>query len=305
MKNIIWPQQLKKGDTVALIAPSSPTSLETVKIAAASLRYLDLFPKIYPSCFCSYGYLAGNDQRRADDLNAAFADEEVQGIFCLRGGYGAARILNDLDYEMIRSNPKVFCGYSDITALHTAFQQLCGFITFHSPMPSTNYMEMDDFSTDSLKTAIFAGSGREIQNPAGYPLKCECGGKAAGRLIGGNLSLLTTLLGSPYEIEAKDAVLFIEEVDEEPYKIDRALTALLLSGKLSACSGIILGSFAGCTAVDSAESLTLSEIFSELLVPLNKPIISGFACGHTYPQHTLPMGSNIEIDADNLTIQFV
>lgn len=306
MKHIIWPRRLQKGDTVALIAPASHADAESVQIAAASLRFLDLYPKIYPSCLCSHGYFAGNDQRRAADLHAAFADDEVKGIFCLRGGYGATRILKLLDYEMIGKHPKVFCGYSDITALHTVFNRICGFITFHGPMPSTDYTKMDRFSLLSLTDALFGNrDAREAQAPPGLPLSSLTGGVASGRLTGGNLSLLLSTLGSPYEIDTRDAILFIEETDEALYKVDRALTALSLAGKFDDCKGILLGTFSGCTAEDSTASLALEEIFGEVFASLKKPIISNFQCGHSYPQHTLPMGGQIEMDADRLKIRFL
>lgn len=306
MKNIIWPKRLRKGDTVALIAPSSSTDVESVKIAADSIRFLDLYPKIYPSCLCSHGYLSGNDERRVSDLNAAFEDDKVQGIFCLRGGYGAMRLLKHIDYEMISNHPKIFCGYSDITALHTVFNNICGFVTFHAPMPITDYRNMDNFSLLSLKDAIFGNwDCRDAQAPLGMSISSVCGGIASGRLTGGNLSLLASTLGSRFEIDTRDAILFIEETDEELYKIDRALTALALAGKFEDCRGILLGTFSGCSSSNPLQSLTLDEIFNEIFSSLNKPIISNFQCGHSYPQHTLALGRQIEISADDLNVRFL
>ncbi len=306
MKKIIWPTRLQAGDCVALIAPASCSEEEKVKIAAESLRCLGLFPKIYPSCFCSHGYFAGNDERRAADLNAAFADREVKGIFCLRGGYGTTRLLHRLDYETIAGNPKVFCGYSDITALHAVFNQLCGFVTFHAPMPGRDYTTMDEFSMCSLRDWLF-GEPREgaLQIPHGTSVTSLYDGSACGRLVGGNLSLLVATLGSPYEIDMHDAILFIEETDEELYKVDRMLTALALAGKFAQCNGILLGSFSGCEPAAASPSLTLHEIFCEVVLPFRKPTVSNFPCGHSYPQHTLAMGATIMIDADNLHIQFL
>lgn len=306
MKNMIWPSKLQPGDSVALIAPSSRSEAEKTEIAAESLRYLGLSPKIYPSCFCSHGYFSGDDARRAADLNAAFADHEVKGIFCLRGGYGATRLLKLLDYETIAANPKVFCGYSDITALHTVFNRLCGFITFHAPMPNTDYTTMDEFSLHSLKDAVFGNpSKRVLLPPPGTSMTSLCGGSACGKLVGGNLSLLTATLGSPYEIDTRDSILFIEETEEELYKVDRALTALALAGKFKHCNAILLGTFSDCTAADPAPSLTLPQIFREILLPFRKPIVADFPCGHSYPQHTLSMGASMAIDADNLQLRFL
>lgn len=306
MKNIILPPRLQPGDCVALIAPASCSEAEKVKIAAESLRYLGLSPKVYPSCFCSHGYFAGNDERRAADLNAAFADREVKGIFCLRGGYGTTRLLNLLDYETIAANPKIFCGYSDITALHTIFNRHCGFVTFHAPMPSTDYTKMDEFSLRSLTEAVFGEpSERVLQTPSGVSMTSLCGGNACGRLVGGNLSLLVATLGSPYEVDTQDAILFIEETEEDLYKVDRMLTALALAGKFTQCSGILLGTFSGCEPAGAAASLTLPQIFREVILPFRKPTIADLPCGHSYPQHTLAMGATVTIDVDNLHIRYL
>ena len=309
------PLPLSIGDKVALIAPSSPLPDDNIERAIDSIRFLELEPVVFPSCTMSHGYLAGKDADRARDINEAFADKSIKGIFCLRGGYGSMRILNLLDLEMIQKNPKVFAGYSDITSLHLAFTQKCGFITFHSPMPNTRYREMDEFSLISLKGNLFSDQPLgEVFNPTGEIIETIVPGVCEGRITGGNLSLLQGTLGSPYEVDTKGKILFIEEVADPPYRLDRALTALALAGKFEDCAGVILGTFAECedpdpetvppNSVISGESLTLRQIFDEVVKPFNKPTILNFRAGHIYPQLTIPMGTMLRLDATNGRLVF-
>ncbi|MCL2437413.1 MAG: LD-carboxypeptidase [Clostridiales bacterium] len=310
------PLPLSVGDQVALVAPSSPLPDGNIERAIDSIRFLGLEPVVFPSCMMSHGYLAGKDADRARDINEAFADERMKGIFCLRGGFGATRILNMLDLETIQKNPKVFAGYSDITALHLAFTQKCGLITFHAPMPNTRYREMDAFTLKSLKDNLFSDQAPgEVLNPPDEIIETIVPGICEGAIIGGNLSLLLGTLGSPYEVDTKDKILFIEEVSEMPYRLDRALTALALAGKFENCAGIILGTFAECEApaseasspnsVTSEESLTLRQIFDEVVKPFNKPTILNFRAGHVYPQATIPMGAPLKLDATNGRLVFL
>lgn len=300
MKSLHWPMPLKPGDKVAITAPSSPVPDEKLEASIASIKFLGLDPVVMPSCSMHHGYLAGQDHQRADDLNAAFASEEYKGIFCLRGGYGAMRILPLLDFDMIRQHPKVFVGYSDITALHTSINKLCGFITFHGPMPTTDYRVHEGFTNNSLRQCLFAPTDLKIfQNPPNEKIHILCRGKAQGMLTGGNLSLLAGTLGSPYEVDTRGKILFIEDVDEEPYRVDKSLTALSLAGKFRDCEGIILGTFARCEEADHP-TLSLMKIFEEVVLPWQKPTILNFRAGHIYPQSTMPMGACITLDADNV-----
>lgn len=298
------PAPLKKGDQVAITAPASPVSASILEKAVRSIYALDLVPIVMPSCHLTHGYLAGPDAVRADDLNRAFMDPDIAGIFCLRGGYGTMRILPLLDLDAIRSHPKIFVGYSDITALHIVFNQLCGFITFHGPMPNTGYDQLDSFSLESLRNCLFSKSlPASVENPPDHSLHTLYPGKASGILTGGNLSLLSGTLGSPYEIDTRGKILFLEEVGERPYRLDRGLTALSLAGKFRDCAGIILGTFTDCleppsdTLSESTSisdtSLSLSRIIHEVILPWKKPVISNFQAGHSYPQSTLPLGSFI------------
>lgn len=298
MNELYWPLPLTSGDIVALTAPSSPISTNRLNEAVKSLELLELIPIVMDSCTSRCDYLAGDDIRRASDLNRAFSQKNIKGIFCLRGGYGSMRLLPHLDFNMIKKNPKIFIGYSDITALHTAINHLCGFVTFHGPMPGENYCTMDSFTITSLKNSLFYPKKlKELKNPQGLPLEIFKDSISAqsnpisGILTGGNLSLLASTLGTPYEINTKNKILFIEDTNEDLYRIDRYMTSLSLAGKFRDCCCILLGNFSNC-----GDSKTLHDIFRETIRPWKKPTLFNFRAGHIYPQSTLPLGAQISID---------
>lgn len=313
---IIKPKALQKGDRVAIIAPSSATDLMSVKNAEKRISAMGLEPVMYPTCFTRYGHLSATDEERAKDINDAFSDENIDGIICLRGGYGTPRILNMLDYNIIKSNPKVFVGYSDITGLHMVFNKICRMVTYHGPMATSGFgkienehVEFEEYTYDSLRRNIFTNEPVGLfNNPQNEELYTLVGGKAKGEIIGGNLSLLTSTLGSQYELDAKGKILFIEDVDEPVYRIDRMLTSLALAGKFNDCAGIILGTWVNCErekkSYEDGLDLPLEEVFNNTLVKYNKPIISNFRAGHNYPQPTIAFGTFVEMDADKKEIIF-
>lgn len=302
---ITKPKALKPGDRVAIIAPSTPTDEDKLQRAQEGLRGLDLEPVIFPSCQKKHGHLAGRDQERANDIHAAFADSEIKGIICMKGGAGAYRLLPLLDYTLIRNNPKVFVGYSDITALHMVLNKLCRLVTYHGPMLVSDFFlgenRLESFTLNSYKQALFGtqAAGR-LENPPGEELGVLSEGSAQGELIGGNLSLLVSTLGSPWEIDVRDKILFIEEVGEAAYKVDRMLNALALAGKFKDCSGVILGSWTGCKAEEKGSydgrDLDLDSIFQEIIKPHNIPAILNLRAGHNYPAITLPFGVQVSMD---------
>lgn len=298
------PSELKKGDTIAFVAPSGPVAEERIAPSVKAMEEFGLNVVLGKSCTAHRGYLAGDDSIRADDINNMFADKNINGIFAMRGGYGSARILDMLDYDMIKNNPKVFAGYSDITALHVVFNQICGFITYHSPMPSSEfYRGTDEYTLNQYKKYIFGSSiDGVIENPHGNPIKTFVSGEAEGTLIGGNLSLLASSIGTKYEVDTKGKILFIEEVEEEPYKIDKMLLQLKQSGKLKDAAGIIFGSFTRCEPENKDKSLTLEEIFNDLIVDEGRPTIYNASCGHSTPTMTLPMGAQARIGKDGFSI---
>lgn len=298
------PKALKFGDTIGLVAPSSPTrGPENVDLSVKKLEEMGFKVKVGESCYESYGYLAGRDEVRARDINAMFADKNVDGILCLRGGYGTPRIVDKLDYDVIKENPKVFIGYSDITAIHIALNQKCKLVTFHGPMASSDMIgDFDDFTRESLMKAITLKEPLgKLDNPEGIAIKCLFPGRACGPIIGGNLSLIASTIGTKYEIDTRGKLLLIEEIDEEPYRIDRMLTQLRLAGKFDDCRGLIIGDFKNCVPRTSNPSLTLMEIFEDI-IPSRKPAIYNFMAGHCKPKITVPLGVEAELDATACTL---
>lgn len=301
---MVYPVPLKKGDTVAIVGVSGVAkgSCEEIKnTIVKKLDFLGLKAKIHPSVFEQYGYLSGKDEMRAKALMDAFLDDEVQGVFCAKGGYGVLRMLDFLDFDLIKQNPKVFIGYSDITALHLAIAKKCGFVSFHGPMPVSDAMELqtDTYTINSLWQSISASSPLgEIHNPKEIPFKVLNKGKAKGLLTGGNLTLVTHTLGTAYEIDTKGKILFLEDIGEKTYAVDRMLSHLKLAGKLEDCAGIVLGGFTDCPVEDKNYGLTLDEIFADILLPLQKPIIFQVQAGHVRPKMTLVLGGKYLLDAD-------
>lgn len=288
---------------MALVALASPPEMpHLVDFAVDFIKSLGLVPILGDSCHAVYGYLAGNDELRAKDINWAFEDKKIAGIFSLRGGYGIQRILDKINYDMVRSNPKAFFGYSDVTALHTAFNQKCHFITYHTPMLATpGFIKADGYTLDKFTKLIFRAGPQKLVNPPGYKWEFLVEGCAIGRLCGGNLAIIASSLGTDFEIDTKGKILFIEEVEEEPYKIDRMLNQLRLAGKFDSCVGVIFGDFADCFPKDPENSLTIPEIFDNL--KLTVPVLNNFRCGHCYPTASLPMGAFIRMNSHTNTLE--
>ncbi|MGL4569066.1 MAG: S66 peptidase family protein [Fusobacteriaceae bacterium] len=299
---MIEAKKIKKGDKVALVGTSGAISKDRLREGIEFVKKLGLEPIVGESCNGEYGYLSGSDQLRASDLNKFFSDETISGIFCMRGGYGAPRILDLIDYEVVKRNPKIFIGYSDITALHLAFNQKSNLITYHSPMPSTEFYKIVDeytlksFLNNIMERENFLENEKLIENPEEHQLITLVHGKAQGELIGGNLTLIASLMGTPYEIDTKGKILFLEDIDEEPYRIDRILTQLRLAGKFQEAAGIILGAFTNCEAKNPERSLSLEEVIADTVLSSGKPVIKNLAAGHCLPTMTLPLGKIVNID---------
>ena len=304
---MIKPKPLQQGDSVAIIAPASPVDKTLIDKCVGSLKDLGLEVVVGNSCLSEHGFLSGTDDIRANDINRMFADKNIKGIFAIRGGYGCARLLDLIDFKIIKKNPKIFVGYSDITALHIAINQKSKLITYHGPMVSTELIKgLDEYSADYYKRFLFSKEKiNEIFNPVGCNLEIINDGIASGQLIGGNLSLVCSSLGTKYEINTKNKILFLEEVDETPYKVDRMLLQLKQSGKFKDATGIILGAFTDCIASSNKKSLSLEEVFNEIILPLKKPTISKLVCGHCLPTLTLPLGSKVILDANEKRIKII
>ncbi|KUK12143.1 MAG: Muramoyltetrapeptide carboxypeptidase [Moorella sp. 60_41] len=289
---MLQPPPLKPGDCVGIAAPAGPLQQEGYLSRGMERLRSWGFRVVLgrPRQGCE-GYLAGRDEDRLAELEAMFASPEIKAIICLRGGYGSLRLLSDLDYGLIRSHPKIFLGYSDITALHLAMVQKAGLVTFHGPMI---YPELGGhltpFTRDSLLGMLTGAPASLTVRPLPGKALAVSHGRAGGRLIGGNLSLLVATLGTPFEIDTRGAVLFWEEVDEPPYRVDRMLTQLLLAGKLSAAAAIAVGECVGCG--------DLEELLRDRLAPLGIPCLYGLPCGHGADMATLPLGVYATLDAD-------
>jgi len=302
---MIKPPRLRPGDTVGIVAPASaPAEPEAVDRAIATVRRLGFKPLLALNARERLGYLAGTDAQRAQDLMSMFQNKNVRAIFCLRGGYGVSRLLSLLDYAFIRQHPKIVAGYSDITSLHCALQKQAGIISFHAPMlgPDLSRSDLPVFTlTRFLRTLTQASpAGGISQGNEESPIKVISPGASSGRLVGGNLTLLCGTLGTPYQPLVKKRILFLEEVDEAPYRVDRLLTQLLNAGLLQQVAGIAIGSMRGCSEPKARHSQgyrqTVEDVLKERLLPLQIPILSGMPFGHTVRNATLPCGVRATLD---------
>ncbi|MBK4999803.1 LD-carboxypeptidase [Pseudomonas sp. S31] len=291
------PKALSAEGCIAVVAPAGPARLDVQK-AQRWFAERGYRCKLYPSVSASEGYLAGSDAQRLQDLHDAFADPAIDAILCMRGGYGSMRLLDRLDLDLIRRHPKPFVGYSDVTALHTVFNR-AGLLTFHGAMLNADLLGAKQQPTESSFMAQLGGHVRQgdaIAHPAEFPLSCVVPGVGSGRLLGGNLSMLGATLGTPAELDCEGAILFIEDVNEPLYRVDRLLTQLRLAGKLQGLKGVLVGDFAGITV--AAMTPLLLEIFG----PLGVPVLAGWRSGHCDPNVCLPLGARVILDSARQTL---
>ena len=300
------PPRLEPGDAIAVIAPASaPPDPATIDSSVCTLEHLGYKPRLAPNVRRRWGFLAGSDRERADDLMRMFADTQVKAVLCVRGGYGTARLLPLLDFNVIRSNPKIFVGYSDITSLHCAFLLKAGLISFHGPMLNSDLVK-PNLPAPTLRSLIRTLSERRApgsicQGFSRHSVRVLSPGIASGRLLGGNLTILCAALGTPYLPSFQGKILFFEDVDEVPYRFDRLLTQLLNAGLLQQAAGIAIGMNARCRDPKARKSTeyrqTLEEVFAERLLPLGIPVVLGLPFGHTRLNATLPIGCRATLDA--------
>lgn len=299
------PAGLKPGDTIMFVAPAGTLVRARVERAVQRLEALGYRVIVAETLFRQRGYLAGTDRERADELMAAFNNPDVKAIFPCRGGYGTTRMLDLLDFDEIDANPKVLLGFSDITGLHLALAKKCNFVTFHTPLAqglgSTD--GLSEFSAKSFWRCLLASensgiTGFEYTTPDGAPLQSLRGGTARGRLIGGNFSLIAATMGTPYEIQTEGRVLFLEDVNEAPYRIDRMLSQLKLAGKLEKPAAVILGQFTKADLDEGDASLTVDEIFADYFAAAPYPVVKNFPAGHVENNATLAIGAMYEVDGD-------
>lgn len=303
---------LRKGDTVGLVSPSSAVNERlALQLAQEAMEALGFRVRTGAHYGGRYGHLAGTDAERAGDLNAMFGDKAVRAIVCVRGGSGAARLLPLLDYALIRRNPKVLLGYSDITALHCAIHAKTGLVTFHGPVGTGSW---NRFNVDQFERLFFQRELMQYQNsrdagdelvPRRNRTQTLRGGRAVGELVGGNLTVLTALAGTPYLPDFSGRILFLEDVGEAPYRIDRMFSTLKLMGALDKVAGIIFGDCSDCNPGDGYGSLTLDQIFDDYILPLKIPAYRGAMIGHIREQFIVPVGGKVEIDADAGTFRLL
>ena len=302
-ERMIVPQGLRPGDKIGVIAPSSRLKQEQIDTAVQQIEQLGMTPVLSKHVAAHNGFLAGKDEERAADINEMFADKTIKAIWCGRGGYGSTRILHLLDYKAIKKNPKPFIGYSDISAYHIAIYQKTGLITFHGPIPS-GFMKgntLEEFQKLFLQNLPIDYDFKKmtlVGDPSKYEtLETLRPGMAKGRLMGGNLTVVSSMIGMPYEPDFTDTIAFFEDIEEQPYRVDRMFTQLIHGSNLGKAKAILLGQFTNCNAKDPETSFTLLETLKDRLLPLGIPVLAGAPFGHVPDNLTIPVGAEAILDA--------
>jgi muramoyltetrapeptide carboxypeptidase len=295
---------LRPGDRVCVVDLSTAIHDPAAIVRARSIiEALGLIPEFSAHILDRSREFGASVRERLADLHGAVADPNIKGIFCARGGYGVSELVADIDYALVRRNPKVIVGFSDVTLLHLAIQSQTGLVTFHGRMPALT--KFPPYSLEALRRAVCSPDplGR-LSNPEEanslrplYPLRMITPGAATGRLVGGNLSMIAAAMGTPWEIDTRGAIFFFEDVDEHPYSIARMLLQLRQAGKLTQAAAIVVGVCANCEDTTDASPYTLNEVFDDVLGPLKIPVFSGLALGHTDDQLTVPLGVQARLDA--------
>ncbi len=307
--NILKPPALQTGDTIGLVTPASPLFEfhRTVIEATEKLKNLGYNVKLAKNIDKKWGYLAGTVEQRSSDLHQMFADDQVKAIMAIRGGYGSAQLLPHLDYELIRRNPKILIGYSDITSLLLGIHAKTGLVTFHGPVAVSTFT---DYTRTEMQRTLSSTTAPQEIGDAPYDENLQTtnriwtfrGGQAEGRLIGGNLTLFQSLLGTPFEPDTQDAILFFEEVGEEPYDLDRMLTQLKMAGKFDHCRAVIFDKMPSVKPADYKpgfnNTLSVEEVIEMIFKDFDFPVCVGFSLGHIKNKPTMPLGIKARLDAD-------
>ncbi len=302
----ILPKRLKKGDTLGLTAPGGYITEDELNEAVATLKDLGFKTYHTDTVLYRHGYFAGTDQQRAKDLMHMFTNTDVDAILCVRGGYGSNRILDLLDFDAIRKNPKALIGYSDITSLINVFYQKLGLIGFHGPVAISSF---NDFTVKSFEKVLMKAKNRykysnkrqeDTENNSDYDQYTITGGKAEGILVGGNLVMIDTLIGTEYEPDFENKIVFLEEIREKPYRIDRLITHLLMASNIKKAAGIVLGIFKDCDINEEGKegSFTLREVLFDRFANLDIPCYYGMPFGHVRNKITIPIGIRAIMNAD-------
>ena len=310
---LIKPRKLKLGATIGLLTPATPTTdPDRLDAAHRALKYFGFSVKVGKNVGHRAGYFGSSPAARLDDLHTMFRDTEVNAVFALRGGYGSQHLLDGMDFDLIRKNPKIFLGYSDITAMHLAINKHSGLVTFHGPNMLSEFTE---YTQQNFRRAMFEAKPLGLlKNPEEknqirpkHHIRTIKAGKATAPIIGGNLTLISTLMGTPYEVDVRGKIFLIEDIGEEPYRIDRMLTQLKLAGKFREAAGVIVGECVDCGPSDykpsTGSNFSLGEVLDEHLGKLNVPVFYGLTFGHTDDQLTLPLGVMATMDANQGTLE--
>lgn len=308
-KTTVKPKRLSPGDTVGLVLPATAAfEADEIYYARDQMQAIGFKVVIGPHAFDKWGYFAGRDRDRAADINQMFADDRIDGIVAYTGGWGSPRVLPYLDFDTIARKPKVFMGYSDITALLNPIHQRTGLITFHGPVGGSTF---DPYTLDNFKRVVMTSEpAGALEPPPKKPTELVdrtnriiqlAPGKASGPLVGGNLTMVHSLMGTPYEVDTTGAILFLEDVDEELYRIDRMLTTLALGGKFSRIAGFVWGRCSRCAV--KGPSFSLEEILRDRFGSLPVPAISGLSFGHIDQKLVMPVGAQASLDADAGTLR--
>lgn len=300
MTATLHPATLRPGDTLALVSPSGPVPAERVEAAVSVLTGWGLAPRVYPHVLARHGYFGGTDEQRLGDLNDALGDPEVRAVLCTRGGYGAQRITDRVDLDAVRRDPKLVMGFSDITALHLALWRGARLATVHGPVAAQFDKGADSPTALGARHALMSGEPVVVAaDPAEDTHRVRTTGQAAGTLLGGNLSLLVSTLGTPHLPDLTGAILLIEDVGEYPYRVDRMLTHLRRSGALDQLAGIAVGQFTDCA---DAWPVTIADVLTDRLLDLGLPVLGGLPIGHGTQHTAVPLGTHAVLDADTGTL---
>ncbi|NJD21884.1 MAG: LD-carboxypeptidase [Melioribacter sp.] len=304
---IIKPKRLKSGDTIGIISPaSSPDDLTKINSGVQYLEKLGYRVEVGKNVGSQEGYLAGSDAQRLADLHYMFKNKQIKAIFSIRGGYGSGRLLDKIDYKLIRNNPKIFVGYSDINALQLAFFAKAGLITFAGPMVAVDFHDEVSAFTEEVFWRTITSNKKigKLLNPRKEKFYVLNKGRATGRILGGNLSLLNSLMGTEYLPKLKDAILLLEDIHEAPYRIDRMLNQLRLTKILKQIRGIILGHFVDCVESDpTKQTFTLNEVIVEYFQDQKMPVLYNVKHGHIKDNITIPYGIKCVLNASRAYIE--
>lgn len=309
---IIKPKRLKIGNTIGLIAPASAIKPEILERAKETLRNLGFKPFHTDRILGNHGYFSNTDEERAADVNEMFANPNIDGILCARGGYGCTRIMHLINFKIIKENPKVLLGFSDITTLANGIYKETGLITFHGPVGSTLN---DEYSIEQLKKILVNPQEKllienvllsdTLAKDSEFERYTIHSGKATGKLVGGSLTLITAMMGTAYEIDFTDAIVFLEDVEEAPYRMDRMLTQLLEGSTFNKAAAVMFGVSKGCDKPSKPDNFTLKEVILDRLKPMNIPTAYGMSFGHVDQNFTIPIGITATFDADAMTLELL